>query len=110
MRKPNGASACAIAFSIALVALCHASDGSEDSFDGWDDDDWVDYPLEFDGDFANLESEARDLEDNTIDGMAGDGDFVVCLGAGSISAWANALPDQLEQLRAKAREAANDGR
>ena len=54
--------------------------------------------------------EGADTLAATIDGMAGDGDFVVCLGAGSISAWANALPDQLEQLRAKAREAANDGR
>ncbi|MEX0694434.1 MAG: UDP-N-acetylmuramate--L-alanine ligase [Rhodospirillales bacterium] len=44
-----------------------------------------------------------------IDGMIGDGDFVVCLGAGSISAWANALPDQLRTLRGLPGEAANDG-
>ncbi|MEX2311300.1 MAG: UDP-N-acetylmuramate--L-alanine ligase [Rhodospirillales bacterium] len=44
-----------------------------------------------------------------IDGMIGDGDFVVCLGAGSISAWANALPDQLRVLRGLPGEAANDG-
>ena len=36
----------------------------------------------------------------TIDGMASQGDMVVCLGAGSISAWANALPEQLTALRA----------
>jgi len=29
---------------------------------------------------------------------AAEGDLVVCLGAGSISAWANALPDELEEL------------
>ena len=29
------------------------------------------------------------------------GDMVVCLGAGSISAWANALPEQLKDLSAK---------
>lgn len=45
----------------------------------------------------------------TIDGMAGEGDFVVCLGAGSISAWANALPGQLRALRGLPGEAANDG-
>jgi len=26
------------------------------------------------------------------------GDYVMCLGAGSISAWANALPDELSKL------------
>ncbi len=31
--------------------------------------------------------------------LAGSGDLVVCLGAGSVSAWANALPDGLRHLR-----------
>ena len=31
--------------------------------------------------------------------IAGRGDFVVCLGAGSITAWANTLPGELEGLR-----------
>jgi len=31
--------------------------------------------------------------------LARPGDFVVCLGAGNITAWANALPDQLTRLR-----------
>ena len=43
-----------------------------------------------------------------IDGLAGPGDMVVCLGAGDITGWANALPGQLRQARAKGREAAND--
>ncbi len=30
--------------------------------------------------------------------VAAAGDLVVCLGAGSITAWANALPDQLQRL------------
>ncbi|MBC7167427.1 UDP-N-acetylmuramate--L-alanine ligase [Phenylobacterium sp.] len=34
---------------------------------------------------------------------AREGDLVVCLGAGDITAWAYALPDQLDALRAKAR-------
>lgn len=42
--------------------------------------------------------------------MAEPGDMVVFLGAGSISQWANALPAQLEALKASTVEAANDGR
>lgn len=41
--------------------------------------------------------------------MAEPGDMVVCLGAGSISQWANALPAQLEALKSPKVEAANDG-
>ena len=36
-----------------------------------------------------------------IAGLAGPGDYVVCLGAGSIGNWANALPGELEAVRAK---------
>ena len=43
-----------------------------------------------------------------IDGLAGPGDMVVCLGAGDITRWANALPDELRQYRSKGKEAAND--
>jgi UDP-N-acetylmuramate--alanine ligase len=35
-----------------------------------------------------------------VDGMAASGDFVVCLGAGSITNWAAALPGELTALRA----------
>jgi len=35
-----------------------------------------------------------------IDGLASEGDYVVFLGAGSITAWANALPGELTRLRA----------
>ena len=41
-----------------------------------------------------LESE-RDLPGRILE-LASPGDLVVCLGAGSITAWANALPQQLE--------------
>ncbi len=34
-----------------------------------------------------------------VDGIAGRGDFVVCLGAGNITAWAAKLPEELEGLR-----------
>jgi len=43
-----------------------------------------------------------------IDRLAAPGDLVVCLGAGSITQWANALPDQLSTRRNMSREAAND--
>ena len=48
-----------------------------------------------------------DLAD-IIHKLAGTGDMVVCLGAGDITQWANALPDDLRRLQAKGREAAND--
>ncbi len=35
-----------------------------------------------------------------IDRQATSGDLVICLGAGSITTWANALPDELAKLRA----------
>jgi UDP-N-acetylmuramate--alanine ligase len=35
--------------------------------------------------------------------LAQAGDFVICLGAGSISSWANALPEQLAELRRPAK-------
>ena len=34
----------------------------------------------------------------TIKTLAGEGDAVICLGAGSISGWANALPEELDAL------------
>jgi len=45
-----------------------------------------------------------------INRLAVAGDLVVCLGAGSISQWANALPDQLARLRSGPQEVANDAR
>jgi len=43
-----------------------------------------------------------------VDRLAGPGDMVVCLGAGNITAWANALPDELAALKDARKEAAND--
>jgi UDP-N-acetylmuramate--alanine ligase len=55
-------------------------------------------PLEGQEDLASL-----------VKDMTEPGDMVVCLGAGSISQWANALPAQLEALNKPMVEAANDG-
>lgn len=51
-----------------------------------------------------LESEERLPE--VIRSIAGPGDMVVCLGAGSISAWAGRLPGKLELLLATGKKAA----
>ncbi|HZH28119.1 MAG TPA: UDP-N-acetylmuramate--L-alanine ligase [Azospirillaceae bacterium] len=45
-----------------------------------------------------LALESPDHLPSVIHGMAHPGDLVVCLGAGSITTWANALPGQLDQL------------
>jgi UDP-N-acetylmuramate--alanine ligase len=37
-----------------------------------------------------------------VAGMAGAGDMVVCLGAGNVTQWANALPQQLAAILAPA--------
>ena len=44
----------------------------------------------------------------TVAGLTGPGDVVICLGAGTITAWANALPAELEAFRA-ARAAREQG-
>ncbi len=44
-----------------------------------------------------------------ISGIAKPGDMVLCLGAGSISQWANALPAELERLRGRAESGGGDG-
>ncbi len=52
-------------------------------------------PLEQPEDLASLASEHMSS-----------GDMVVCLGAGSITAWANSLPDELAELRGSKKEVA----
>ena len=51
-----------------------------------------------------LPLESPDELARLIAGEAEPGDLVVCLGAGSITYWANALPDQLSALGADAKE------
>tara|TARA_R110000772_G_scaffold268571_1_gene396436 strand:- start:169739 stop:171199 length:1461 start_codon:yes stop_codon:yes gene_type:complete len=50
----------------------------------------------------------EDLARITLD-LAKSGDFVVCLGAGTITAWANALPEQLQELGGGLREIPGGG-
>ena len=43
--------------------------------------------------------ESSDALAATVDALAQSDDFIICLGAGSISAWANSLPSELAALR-----------
>ena len=45
-----------------------------------------------------------------INELAENGDIIVCLGAGTITQWANSLPDELRHLRSGYKEAGNDAR
>ena len=45
-----------------------------------------------------------------INELAENGDIIVCLGAGTITQWANSLPDELRHLRSGHKEAGNDAR
>ena len=50
--------------------------------------------------------ESEDALAGVINALAEPGDMVVCLGAGSISAWAGRLPGKLDELYAKTKKAA----
>ena len=52
-----------------------------------------------------LPLEGPDSLAKCIDDLAEDGDYVICLGAGDITAWAQALPDALAGMKEKSREA-----
>ena len=45
-----------------------------------------------------------------INELAENGDVIVCLGAGTITQWANSLPDELRHLRSGHKEAGNDAK
>ncbi len=89
------------------VVVAHVYEAGEDPIKGIDRDSLVEglgnhghrtvLPLDDPADLADI-----------IHGLAGPGDMVVCLGAGDITRWANALPDDLRRLQAQGREAAND--
>ena len=56
-----------------------------------------------------LPLEAPDALPALIDTMVEPGDLVVCLGAGSITHWARALPEALEELQGRVRAASPAG-
>jgi UDP-N-acetylmuramate--alanine ligase len=84
-----------------IVADVYAA--GEEPIEGIDRDALVD-GLRSHGHRHVLSLADRDDLPTLIDSLARPGDYVVCLGAGSISAWAQALPDELTALRRTRRE------
>ncbi len=84
-----------------IVADVYAA--GEDPIDGIDRDALVD-GLRSHGHRQVLSLADRDDLATLADSMARPGDYIVCLGAGSISGWAQALPDELAALRRARRE------
>jgi len=90
---------------VVVVADVHAA--GEDPMEGFDRDALAAGILHR----GHREVETLEHPDalaGVIDRLAVSGDLVVCLGAGSISQWANALPEQLSKLRVSAKEIADD--
>ena len=79
-----------------IVAPVHAA--GEAPIEGFDRDALVE-GLKARGHRRVRALEGPDALAATVLEEAGDGDMVVCLGAGSITLWANALPDQLRRLQ-----------
>ena len=81
-----------------VVVVAHVYAAGEDPIVGFERDALVDglrsrghrsvVPLDSPADLAGI-----------VNGLASPGDLIVCLGAGNITAWANALPGALERLR-----------
>ena len=90
-----------------VVVVAHVYAAGEDPVEGFDRDALVDglrsrghrsvVPLDSPEDLAGI-----------VNDMASPGDLIVCLGAGNITAWANALPGALERLRQGARTEAGE--
>ncbi len=90
-----------------VVVVAHVYAAGEDPLEGFDRDALVDglracghrsvVPVDRPEDLAGI-----------VNDLASPGDLVVCLGAGSITAWANALPGALERLRQGARKEAGE--
>ena len=85
---------------VVVVADVYAA--GEDPIEGFDRDALVD-GLRSRGHRSVVPLDSPDDLPGMVNDMASPGDLIVCLGAGSITAWANALPGALERLRHGAR-------
>ena len=81
---------------VVVVADVYAA--GEDPIEGFDRDALVD-GLRSRGHRSVVPLDSPDDLPGMVNDMASPGDLIVCLGAGSITAWANALPGALERLR-----------
>jgi len=88
-----------------LVADVYAA--GEEPIEGYHRDSLVD-GLRHHGHRAVEPLETPESLARAVAGIAQAGDLIVCLGAGNITQWANALPRQLTRLIGPAKEAAND--
>jgi UDP-N-acetylmuramate--alanine ligase len=84
-----------------IVADVYAA--GEEPIEGIDRDALVDGLRSFGHRQVLSLADRKDLA-TLVNSMARPGDYVVCLGAGSISGWAQALPGELEALRRPRRE------
>ncbi|WBU63390.1 UDP-N-acetylmuramate--L-alanine ligase [Paracoccus aerodenitrificans] len=82
-----------------VVGIADVYAAGEDPIPGAGRDDLVDGLIAHGHRHARAVVDERDLE-RLVREQARPGDMVVCLGAGSISAWANALPERLQEKAA----------
>ena len=81
-----------------VVVVAHVYAAGEDPIEGFDRDALVD-GLRSRGHRSVVALDSPEDLAGIVNGLASPGDLIVCLGAGNITAWANALPGALERLR-----------
>ncbi len=81
-----------------VVVVAHVYAAGEDPIEGFDRDALVD-GLRSRGHRSVVALDSSEDLAGIVNGLASPGDLIVCLGAGNITAWANALPGALERLR-----------
>jgi UDP-N-acetylmuramate--alanine ligase len=83
-----------------VVAIAEVFSAGEDPIEGASRDDLVEGLIRHGHRHANAIQTEDDLE-RLVREQAGPGDMVVCLGAGTISTWANGLPARLAKVAVK---------
>jgi UDP-N-acetylmuramate--alanine ligase len=83
-----------------VVAIAEVFSAGEDPIEGASRDDLVEGLIRHGHRHANAIQTEDDLE-RLVREQAGPGDMVVCLGAGTISTWANGLPVRLAKVAVK---------
>jgi UDP-N-acetylmuramate--alanine ligase len=80
------------------VIVAHVYPAGEDPIPGADRDHLVE-GLRAHGHRQVVPLDGPEQLARIVNGLAGPGDLVACVGAGSITTWANALPGELKRLR-----------
>tara|TARA_R110002110_G_scaffold36673_20_gene122121 strand:+ start:936 stop:2348 length:1413 start_codon:yes stop_codon:yes gene_type:complete len=92
---------CACFNDADVVGIAEVFSAGEDPIEGASRDDLVAGLIRHGHRHAMAVEDADDLA-RLVKEQAGPGDMVVCLGAGSISGWANGLPEMLKDLKGAA--------